>query len=125
MLADALGNPLGFILTSGERGDAPQAAALLAGREGTGIKAALFDRGYDGAGPREAIAALGAEAVIPRTDPRRRPIVHDALLYGARHLIENLFAKLKAWRAVATRYDKLARNYAGMITLACIMVWLA
>ena len=63
--------------------------------------------------------------VIPSRATNRRPRKYDRDLYKARHLIENFFARLKQYRAIATRYDKTARNFLGGIHLAASMVWLA
>lgn len=62
--------------------------------------------------------------MIPGRGNRTQPAVYDEELYKARSLIENTFCRLKQFRAVATRYDKLARNFAGMVFLACILLWL-
>lgn len=65
------------------------------------------------------------EAVIPSKSMRKEPRAYDRAKYQARHLIENFFAKLKQYRAIATRYDKTARNFLGGIYLAATLVWLA
>ena len=62
--------------------------------------------------------------VIPPKANRRVPRSYDRDLYKARHLIENFFAKLKQYRAIATRYDKTACNFLGAIHLAATMIWL-
>ena len=63
--------------------------------------------------------------VIPSRVTNKQPREYDRHLYKARHLIENFFARLKQYRAIATRYDKTARNFLGAIHLAASMVWLA
>jgi transposase len=70
------------------------------------------------------LKAIDCEAVIPQKSNRKNPREYDKILYQARHLIENFFAKLKQYRAIATRYDKKARNFLGGIYLAATMVWL-
>lgn len=82
------------------------------------------DRAYDGSPIREAIAAMGAEAVIPTHPCRKESEAYDRYLYRARHAIENLFAKLKQYRRLATRYDKTMRNYSAMVAVACVLTWL-
>ncbi len=72
----------------------------------------------------ETIKTSGAEPVIPPRSNRKTHRAFDRHKYKARHLIENLFARLKQFRRIATRYEKLALHFAGMITLACIVVWL-
>ena len=63
-------------------------------------------------------------AVIPCKSNRKQPRTYDRVWYKARHLIENFFAKLKQYRAIATRYDKTARNFLGGIYLAASIIWL-
>ena len=84
----------------------------------------IADKGYDTNAIRSAVAALGAEAVIPTTASRRAPIPYDRTAYRARNLVERLWCRLKDWRRIATRYDKLARNYlAGALLAATIIYW--
>jgi transposase len=64
------------------------------------------------------------QIVIPSRSCRKAAIDHDAFLYMARHAVENLFAKLKHFRSLATRYDKTIRNYAAMLAIACMVIWL-
>ena len=72
----------------------------------------------------EPLAQAGKAAVIPPKASRRDPRPYDKDLYQARHLIENFFAKLKQFRAIATRYDKRATNFLGAIHLAASVIWL-
>jgi transposase len=72
----------------------------------------------------EPLAEAGKTVVIPPKSNRRSPRTYDRDLYKARHLIENFFAKLKQFRAIATRYDKTARNFLAAIYLAASVVWL-
>ncbi|WP_292849542.1 transposase [Nostoc sp. NMS8] len=85
----------------------------------------LADKGYD-ANERviERLQAQGKTPVIPPKRNRTRPRDYDRDLYKARHLIENFFAKLKQYRAIATRYDKRATNFLGAIYLAASVIWL-
>lgn len=64
------------------------------------------------------------EAVIPSKSNHKHPCEYDKELYKARHLIENFFAKLKQYRAIATRYDKRASSFLGAIYLAASVIWL-
>ena len=121
-IADALGNPLGFTLTGAHEADITQAESLLS--KAAGAKAAIADKGYDADALVETLKASGAEAVIPPRRNRKTLRPYDSHKYKARHLIENLFARLKQFRRIATRYEKLARNFAAFITLGCILVWL-
>jgi transposase len=72
----------------------------------------------------ERLEGQGKTAVIPPKRNRSHPREYDKELYKARHLIENFFAKLKQYRAIATRYHKRARNFLGAIYLAAAVIWL-
>ena len=120
MLADALGRPLRFIITPGQRGDFTQAEALLVGFAG---KYVIADRAYDGRALRQAIAATGAVAVIPPNPTRRQPHSYDPALYRLRNRIERCFNKLKHFRRLATRYDRRAAHFLAFIHLAGVMIW--
>ena len=83
----------------------------------------LADRGYDAGSLRERLSASKTEAVIPSTRSRRDPIPYDTEAYRARNLIERAFCRLKDWRRIATRYDKLANNFASAVAIAAIVIW--
>ncbi len=85
----------------------------------------LADKGYD-ADKRviEPLEAQGKTAVIPPKRNRKTPREYDRDLYKARHLIENFFAKLKQYRAIATRYHKLAETFLSAIYMAACVIWL-
>jgi transposase len=84
----------------------------------------IADRGYDTNAIRAAIAQQDAEVVIPATRSRKAPIPYDRHAYRARNLVERLWCRLKDWRRIATRYDKLAANYmAGVFLAAAITFW--
>jgi transposase len=72
----------------------------------------------------EPLTAAGKQVVIPPKSNRKRPRAYDRHLYKARHLIENFFARLKQYRAIATRYDKTARNFLAAVYLAATVHWL-
>jgi len=116
-----LGCPVRFHLTAGQRGDAPEAAALI---EGLPASVVMADTAYDADRLREIIAAKGALAVIPSNPSRARKHPLDKQLYAQRHLIECCFSRLKQFRRVATRFEKTARNYLAIVTLAATMLWL-
>ena len=122
-VADALGNPLAFTITGAEQADITQAPALL--DKATGAQAVTADKGYDADALVCAIRNRGAQVNIPPRPNRKTPRAYDTHSYKARHLIENLFARLKQFRRVATRFEKLARHLAAMVTLAFICIWLA
>ncbi|WOH47612.1 IS5 family transposase [Bradyrhizobium sp. sBnM-33] len=116
-----LGCPVRFILTAGQKGDAPQAAALI---EGLAAEVVMADTAYDADHLRQAIAAKGALAVIPNNPSRALKYPLDKHLYAQRHLVECCFSKLKQFRRVATRFEKTARNYRAVVTLAAIILWM-
>jgi transposase len=121
MAVRGLGCPVRFSLTAGQKGDAPQAAALL---EGLPAEVVMADTAYDADHLRQAIAAKGALAVIPNNPSRAFKYPLDKHLYGQRHLVECCFSKLKQFRRVATRFEKTARNYLAVVTLAAIVLWM-
>ena len=117
-----MGNPLAFLLTPGQAHDLAGADALLPQMAADTL---LADKAFD-ADQRviERLAAAGKTAVIPPKSNRKNPRTYDRELYKARHLIENFFCKLKQLRAIATRYDKTARNFLAAIYLAASAIWL-
>ncbi len=91
----------------------------------TRLRAFLADKAYDA---QERVLDLlekaGVQGVIPPKKNRKAPRAYDEELYKARHLIENFFAKLKHYRASATRYDKRAETFLGAVYLAAAVIWL-
>ena len=122
VLADALGNPLKIILTAGQVHDLAGADALLPDLE---AKALLADKAYD-ADERviKPLEAAGITAVIPPKRHRKNPRKFDKARYEARHLIENFFCWARQFRAIATRYDKTARNFLAAFNLVAVLRWL-
>ncbi len=121
MAVRGLGCPVRFTLTAGQKGDAPQAANLI---DGLPAKVVMADTAYDSDALRQAIADKQATAVIPNNPSRTFKHPLDKHLYAQRHLVECCFSKLKQFRRVATRFEKTARNYRAVITLAAIVLWL-
>ena len=124
---DALGNPVRFILTGGERNDITQIEALLQGLKAGHV---LADKGYDGQRAIDAIADSGAKPVVPRRTTTAKWRTFDATIYKDRNLIERSLppsgrclrpSKIKHFRRIATRYDKLAINYAGFLNLVAAL----
>jgi len=118
---DALGNPVRLLLTAGQASEHTQAEALI---EGFDADFVLADKGYDSDAFVETIKASGAIPVIPPRSNRIAPRDYDKDIYKERNLVERLFQKLKQYRRVATRYERLALNYMTMLNLACTLIWL-
>lgn len=117
-----MGYPTDFHLTGGQASDLEGADAFL---EDFKAEALLADKAFDAdARVLDKLAEKGVEAVIPPKLNRKEPREYDKDLYKARHLIENFFARLKQYRAIATRYDKLASTFLGSVFLASIVIWL-
>ena len=123
LACDALGYPLGFILTGANVSDFDQAQPLLR-RYLRPAGHAIMDKGYDSDAIRACVNQLGGVAVIALHPRRSQKPAFDEHAYRERHRIENLFARLKSHRRIATRYEKLHATFAAMVTLACILVWL-
>lgn len=118
---DGLGNPLRVLLTAGQRHDSTQTQALL---EGLTFEKVLADRGYAGAGFIAYLHAQGCEAVIPLHQASKVKRVYDTWLYRERHLIECCINKLKHFRRLFSRFDKLDRSYLGFVHFVCAFIWL-
>jgi transposase len=121
LATDALGNAIRFILTGGQRNDITQAEALT---ENLTAEYVLADKGYDSEAFVVKLKQSGAEVVIPSRINRKVQREIDAHLYKQRHLIECCIGKLKHFRRVFSRFDKLAKNYLSFIYFASTIVWL-
>jgi len=119
---DALGNPTAFHLTPGQDHDLAGADVLI---ENLKADALLADKAYDAQERvRDKLKEKRCIPVIPSRSNPKNPHPYDKDTYKARHLIENFFAKLKQYRAIATRYDKTAQNFLGAIYMESILIWL-
>ena len=116
-----MGNPVRLILTAGQVADVTQGAALVAKIE---TKAVTADKGYDSDELVETIEHNGVEANIPPRKNRKTQRLVDWHRYKARHLVECFFNRLKQFRRIATRYDKLADRFNAFLHLACAYIWL-
>ena len=123
MAADAHGNPIDFEITGGEVHDSKVAGEVM---ERIGSAAHFIaDKGYDSELIREQARQFGMNPVIPRkSNSRKENPEFDGFLYKLRHLVENLFARLKHFRSIATRFEKLARNFKASVYLACSLIWI-
>ena len=101
--------------------DITQANALI---EGLSTEAVIGDKGYDADALVARIHAAGAQAVIPPRSNRTEQRAYDRHLYKDRNLVERFFNRIKQFRRIATRYEKLARNYFSMLNLVCAYLWL-
>ena len=120
---DAYGYPLYVMLSKGQRNDINYAIPVLEhiDIEGSNV---LADRGYDSNQLLDYIYERGGEPTIPSRKDAKFEQHCDWWLYKERHLVEKYFLKLKGFRRIATRYNKLAATYLGFICIASILIWL-
>ena len=121
-VVDANGNPIALKLSEGQAHDGRSAADML-DSVGPG-QTLLADRGYDSDALRQTLADRGAWANVKPMPGRVNVPVFSPYLYRLRNLVERFFNKLKQFRRVATRYDKLLVNFMGFVKLAAIAIWL-
>ncbi len=112
------GRPVAFSLTPGNVGDITMAVPLLNAVEQP--KRLIADKAYDVDSLRNWLKARRIKAVIPSTATRTVPYPLDRVAYRRRNLIERLFGRLKNWRRIATRYDRLARNYIAALAIIAV-----
>lgn len=120
-LVDALGNPLVLRLTPGQVHDLVAAPELIAQ---AAPEALIADKAYDADTFIDRLVAAGITPVIPPKSNRKSPRGCDFARYAERNLIERFFNKLKQFRGIATRYEKLARNFLAGVHLVAILCWL-
>jgi transposase len=118
-LVDALGNPLRFRLTGGQRHDITQAEALIEGIENAAV---LGDEGYDAEAFIAQIHQQKCLLVIPPRSNRTQSREYDEELYKERNLIERFFRKLKNYRRIFSRFDKKAANYLAFIAFSSTLL---
>jgi len=110
-----------MLLTEGQMSDHKGARLML--KALPQAKSMIADRGYDSNWFRAALKERGTEPCIPPTRSRKSPIDYDRTLYRQRHKIENLFAKLKDWRRIATRYDRCAHAFFSAVCIAAAVAF--
>jgi transposase len=120
-LVDALGNPVELMLSPGQSNDLICAEPLLADSDPAAL---IGDKAYDADALIDILAKRKITPVIPSHPRRTTPLPCDFALYCERNLVERFFNKLKHFRAIATRYDKLARNFLAGVHLASAMILL-
>jgi putative transposase len=121
VVVDALGLPLTFEITEGQRHDNRPARELVARVQSTCL---LGDKAYDSDAFRAALAEQSCEPVIPSNGSRAQKLPYDKERYKARSEIECTFNLLKQARRFATRYEKTLRNYASVVAIGCALLWL-
>ncbi len=118
---DSYGNPIDFEVTGGDVHDS-QVAEQLIDMVGN-AEYFITDKGYDAEYIRNKAKQNNMTPVIPRRKNSKQPNKDfDQYLYRLRHLVENVFARLKHFRSIATRFEKLARNYKAMLYIACLII---
>ena len=112
-------------ITAGQAGDAPAGERMVEAIDSRdGIRQAAMDKAYDSNAIREKLKAKGIEPVIPPKSNRLEIIVYDKESYKQRNKVERLFNKIKQFRRVATRYEKLKNNFLAFVTLSLIVIML-
>jgi len=118
---DGLGNPLRLMLTAGQRHDSTQAQALLEGFE---FERLVADRGYAAQDFIDYLTLRGIEAVIPPHQRANLLREYDTWLYRERHLVECFINKIKHFRRIFSRFEKLDRSYLGFLHFVSALIWL-
>jgi transposase len=120
-LVEGLGQLARWTLTGGQVHDVTQAEALV---EDLATQAVVADKAYDSDALIQSITDQGAAAVIPSRENRTQPRTFDSHQYKHRNLIERFFCRMKHFRRIATRYDKLASRFSSFIALVAAFLWL-
>jgi transposase len=121
MITDTLGRPAAIRLTAGNVSDIRAAGSLLTCIRRPGCL--IADKGYDADALRKTLCENGTKPIIPGRRNRKRRVRHDKRRYRDRHLIENAFCRLKDFRRIATRYDKLAANFLSAVAITALIVF--
>jgi transposase len=121
VIVDALGNLIRFVLLPGQRHDIKSFEALMAG---ISCLALIGDKGFDAGWLRERLRANDTEAVIPLREGTSGYAEHDREKYKWRHLVENFFCSIKAFRRIATRYEKTDKCFAAIVNLVATVLWI-
>ena len=133
MRVDGQGRPLRYLLTPGQRSDQKGFSPLVEdfkvatgepGRPRSRPRKIVADKGYRARANRHILRRRGIGCVIPWARNQRRRGPFDREAYRQRNQVERFFARIKHFRRIATRYEKLAQHYLAMVTLASIVIWL-
>ncbi len=116
-----MGNPLRLILTAGQESDVTQGALLI---KDLAAQAVIADKGYDSDELVTIITQQQAQAVIPPRSNRKEQREYDRHLYRERHLVECFINKIKHYRRVFSRFEKLSKNFLGFLSFVSALVWL-
>ena len=122
-IVDGLGNPVAFLLSPGNDSDSAHAIELMGLIDITG-RNVLGDKAYGTKNILAYIKEHGATVVIPPKSNTKEPWEVDFYLYKERHLVECFFQKMKWFRRLATRYDKMDKSFLACVYIAAIMIWL-
>ncbi|APJ03315.1 IS5 family transposase [Silvanigrella aquatica] len=122
MISDSCANPIDFIVSEGQVHDSKIANQLL---EISDAEVLIADRAYHAEKTRKKLKDKCIQAVIPKKKNAfdKTNEEFDSYLYKIRHLIKNLFARLKQFRSITTRYDKKKSNFSSVIYLGCSFIW--
>lgn len=120
-MVDGQGRPVAFVVTAGQLGDLRAATELLGPLPPA--KVCLADCAYDSHGFRSFLESRGTKAVVPNNRTRKHPYPFDRQAYRRRNLIERMFSRLKDFRRIATRYDKLAVVFDAAVLIAAMVTW--
>lgn len=122
MAADALGNPILIEISGGQVHDSQVAGKIIEQIDGENL---LADKAYDSEKIRDKARNKKINPMIPRRSNSKKPNPEfDKHIYKARHQVENVFARLKHFRSISTRFEKLARNFKAIVTIACTYIWI-
>ncbi len=121
MSTDALGNPLRFRLTGGQQHDITQAENMIVDFE---CEYVIADRAYDSSDFVQLIVDSGAIAVVPPRKNRKEQRDYDEHLYKERHLVECFIGKIKHYRRIFSRFEKLASRFLGFLSFVGALIWL-
>ncbi len=121
VVCDGQGRPVRLLLTEGQHSDHKGAATLLP--DLPAASQLLGDKGYDSNPFRQALINRGITPCIPSQSNRKIQAAYCKTLYKLRHKVENLFAKLKDWRRIATRYDRCTHTFKSAICIAATIIF--